>query len=205
MTDARASLAVGRAAETTSLMREMFAVWRGWRLPISCCSAPARGVAELEERRVAALEQRIEADLALGRHTERWASVSPGDRPALRTALGPTRTALTAADARPSYRRSAGRLRRRRPTNSGSIPSRSCNTSSGPSWPSTANRLGPPAFRTAASPKPRGHDRSVIEPPAQTEVAARFPDEGRRSRPVGSRPRHAITRRDAFLERCGPR
>jgi DNA-binding SARP family transcriptional activator len=61
---------------------------------MSCCSAPARGVAELEKRRVAALDQQIEADLALSRHPERWASWSPGDRPALRTALGPTRTAL---------------------------------------------------------------------------------------------------------------
>ena len=71
----RFEAAVGRArneapAEAAEVLREALALWRG--TPLADLDAPfARAErARLEEHRLAALEQRIDADLALGRHAQ---------------------------------------------------------------------------------------------------------------------------------------
>ena len=57
-------------AQAARLLREGLALWRGAPLAeLSDSFAPAER-ARLEEQRLAALEQRIQADLALGRHAE---------------------------------------------------------------------------------------------------------------------------------------
>jgi DNA-binding SARP family transcriptional activator/class 3 adenylate cyclase/tetratricopeptide (TPR) repeat protein len=67
--DARASLAAGRTAETANLLGEALALWCGPALAEVVLLGRGQGaITELEERRLAALEQRIEADLVLGRH-----------------------------------------------------------------------------------------------------------------------------------------
>ncbi len=67
----RRELAAGNAEAASGLFREGLALWRG--LPLAELSwapfAPAE-IARLEEQRLAAVEVRIEADLAAGRHSE---------------------------------------------------------------------------------------------------------------------------------------
>jgi len=66
-----AALASGRPADAASLLREALALWRGPPLADVAYETFAQGeIARLEERRSAAMEQRIDADLALGRHAE---------------------------------------------------------------------------------------------------------------------------------------
>jgi YVTN family beta-propeller protein len=61
----------GRAAEAAARLREALALWRGPALADVAYEAFAQGeIARLEERRTSALEQRIDADLALGRHAD---------------------------------------------------------------------------------------------------------------------------------------
>jgi YVTN family beta-propeller protein len=67
----RAALAAGEAEEAARLLREALALWRGPPLSefaYEAFAAPA--IAQLEELRLAALEERCEADLALGRDHE---------------------------------------------------------------------------------------------------------------------------------------
>jgi YVTN family beta-propeller protein len=67
--DAREALAVGDAARARELLVSALALWRGEPLADLAYDQFAAGeVARLEEARVAALEDRIEADLALARH-----------------------------------------------------------------------------------------------------------------------------------------
>lgn len=69
--EGRQALADGRANEAASTLREALALWRGPPLADVASEPFAQGeIARLEELRVAAVEQRIEADLALGRHAE---------------------------------------------------------------------------------------------------------------------------------------
>ena len=57
--------------EAAGKLREALALWRGPALADFAYDEFARReIARLEERRLAALEQRIEADLALGRHAD---------------------------------------------------------------------------------------------------------------------------------------
>src|SRR5215208_944048 len=57
--------------ETAEKLREALALWRGPALADFAYDDFARTeIARLEERRLAALEQRIEADLTLGRHAD---------------------------------------------------------------------------------------------------------------------------------------
>src|SRR5207244_5060732 len=64
-------LARGDAQRAGDLLRDALAQWRGTPLADLAYESFARTAIErLEEIRVAALEQRIEADLALGRHWE---------------------------------------------------------------------------------------------------------------------------------------
>ena len=61
----------GDAARATDLLRDALALWRGPPLAdLSYESFAQRAIERLEEIRLAALEERIEADLTLGRHRE---------------------------------------------------------------------------------------------------------------------------------------
>jgi len=68
---ARGSLARGDAAQAADGLRDALGLWRGPALADLVYEPFAQPhVARLEEQRAAALEDRIEADLALGRHAE---------------------------------------------------------------------------------------------------------------------------------------
>jgi DNA-binding SARP family transcriptional activator len=68
---ARATLEAGRAEQSAQLAREALALWRGPALADLDDQSFAQGaVGRLAELRLVALERRIEADLALGRHLE---------------------------------------------------------------------------------------------------------------------------------------
>jgi YVTN family beta-propeller protein len=65
------ALARERPAEAAARLREALSLWRGPALVDVAYEAFAQPeIARLEERRIAALEQRIDADLALGRHAD---------------------------------------------------------------------------------------------------------------------------------------
>jgi len=67
----RRAFADGRADEAAGTLRTALALWRGPALADLAFEAFAAAfVLRLEELRLAVLEERIEADLALGRHTE---------------------------------------------------------------------------------------------------------------------------------------
>jgi DNA-binding SARP family transcriptional activator len=69
--DGRRALAAGRAPEAAALLREALALWRGPPLQDLTFAPFAQvEIARLEEQRLAALEARLEADLASGRHAE---------------------------------------------------------------------------------------------------------------------------------------
>ena len=71
LAEGRHALAEGRSAQASAALRQGLALWRGHALT-EFASEPFAGTegARLEELRVLALEERIEADLALGRHTD---------------------------------------------------------------------------------------------------------------------------------------
>jgi DNA-binding SARP family transcriptional activator len=67
--EGRDALAQGRPAEAGDRLRDALALWRGSVLADVAYEPFAQGeIARLEDLRLAALEERIEADLALGRH-----------------------------------------------------------------------------------------------------------------------------------------
>jgi predicted ATPase/DNA-binding SARP family transcriptional activator len=67
----REALAAGRADQAASLLRDALALWRGPPLADVAYEAFAQAdVTRLEELRLAAVEERIEAELARGRHRE---------------------------------------------------------------------------------------------------------------------------------------
>jgi DNA-binding SARP family transcriptional activator len=69
--DARRRLAAGSPADAAETLRDALALWRGPALADFSYEAFAQPeISRLEEMRMAALEERIEADLAMGRHTE---------------------------------------------------------------------------------------------------------------------------------------
>jgi hypothetical protein len=69
--DGRRALAASHADQAAAVLREALALWRGPPLAelASLPFAPAE-IAHLEEQRLAALELRVEAELAAGRHAE---------------------------------------------------------------------------------------------------------------------------------------
>ncbi|MGK5552106.1 BTAD domain-containing putative transcriptional regulator [Actinomadura kijaniata] len=67
---ARAALAEGRTAEAAALFREALALWRGDPLAGAAHDLVRRAAPALEERRLAALEDCFDAELAEGRHGE---------------------------------------------------------------------------------------------------------------------------------------
>jgi predicted ATPase/DNA-binding SARP family transcriptional activator len=69
--DGHRALADGRHERAARVLREALSLWRGPALADFTFQAFARAeIARLEEERLAALEARVEADLALGRHRE---------------------------------------------------------------------------------------------------------------------------------------
>lgn len=66
----RAALLAGRYEESSDLLRSALRLWRGPALADVSESLQAIEVPRLEEARLAAIENRGEADLALGRHAE---------------------------------------------------------------------------------------------------------------------------------------
>src|SRR3954452_17828908 len=69
--DGRRALAAGRAEDAAAVLREALGLWRG--PPLADLAAAPFGPAEiarLEEQHLAALEVRVEADLAAGHHAE---------------------------------------------------------------------------------------------------------------------------------------
>jgi DNA-binding SARP family transcriptional activator/class 3 adenylate cyclase len=69
--EGRAALAAGDPAKAARLLAEAVGLWRGQTLTDVTLAASGQGaIARLEERRLTALEDRIEAELALGRHAE---------------------------------------------------------------------------------------------------------------------------------------
>jgi DNA-binding SARP family transcriptional activator len=69
--EGRELLARGETERAAELLRAALALWRGPPLSDFASEPFAQGeIARLEELRLAALEERIEADLALGRHDE---------------------------------------------------------------------------------------------------------------------------------------
>ena len=71
LAEARDALAQGRAADAAERLRGALALWRGSALADVAYEPFAQGeIARLEELRLAVLEERIEADLALARHAD---------------------------------------------------------------------------------------------------------------------------------------
>jgi YVTN family beta-propeller protein len=71
MEEGRGALTAGRAAEAADRLREALALWRGPPLAEFAYDSFAKiEIARLEELRLSGVEERIEADLALGRHRE---------------------------------------------------------------------------------------------------------------------------------------
>jgi WD40 repeat protein/DNA-binding SARP family transcriptional activator len=67
--DGRGALADGRAEHAAAVLREALGLWRGPALADLAFEPFAQAeIARLEEQRMAALEARVEADLAVGRH-----------------------------------------------------------------------------------------------------------------------------------------
>jgi DNA-binding SARP family transcriptional activator/streptogramin lyase len=71
LAEGRELLAAGEAARAAEVLRAALALWRGPPLSDFASEPFSQGeIARLEELRLAALEERIEADLVLGRHAE---------------------------------------------------------------------------------------------------------------------------------------
>ena len=79
--------------EAAEKLREALALWRGPPLADFAYDDFARSeIARLEERRLVALERRIEADLALGRHQEVASASSPRSSSSTRCESGCARS-----------------------------------------------------------------------------------------------------------------
>jgi len=71
VSDGRAALAAGDPAEAASLLADALSLWRGRPLADLAYEPFAQAeIARLEELRLAAVEERVEAELRLGRHAE---------------------------------------------------------------------------------------------------------------------------------------
>lgn len=69
--DGRRALAAGQAVRAAAVLREALSLWRGPPLEDVAYEPFAQSeIARLEEQRLSALEARVEADLAVGRHGE---------------------------------------------------------------------------------------------------------------------------------------
>jgi DNA-binding SARP family transcriptional activator len=71
LAEGKSALAAGNAGRASEALREALALWRGPPLAEFAFEPFAHSeIARLEERRLVALEERIEADLALGHHSD---------------------------------------------------------------------------------------------------------------------------------------
>jgi YVTN family beta-propeller protein len=71
MEEGRAALAAGQPADAAGRLREALALWRGPPLAEFAYDSFAQvEIARLEELRLSGIEERVEADLALGRHRD---------------------------------------------------------------------------------------------------------------------------------------
>ena len=90
MDEGRSLLARGLAADGSERLHEALSLWRGPALADFAYESFAQAaIARLEEIRLAAVELRIDADLALGRHDE----LDRGARRARRRAPAPRASA----------------------------------------------------------------------------------------------------------------
>ena len=109
--DGRRALAAGDPERAATILREALALWRGPALGEFADHPWARAESgRLEEQRLVALERRIDADLALGRHADVDRRARGGRRPRA-APRGPAR----AAHARALPQRPPGRGARRLP------------------------------------------------------------------------------------------
>jgi YVTN family beta-propeller protein len=115
--DARAALADGQPARARTLLEAALGLWRGEPLADLAYERFAQGeIARLEEARLAALEDRIDADLALGRHAALVGELGSlvvanplRERPRAQLMLALYRTGRQ-ADALECYRQARGEL-----------------------------------------------------------------------------------------------
>ena len=102
--EARGELAAGRVGRAASLLEEALSLWRGPPLAEFAYERFAQAeIARLDELRVGALEELVEAKLALGGHAEVVGELACADRGA-----PVPRAAAVAADARAISLRPAG-------------------------------------------------------------------------------------------------
>ena len=119
--DARRALAAGDASGARKLLGEALGLWRGEPLADLAYEPFAqREIARLEEARLAALEDRIDADLALGHHRDLVGELEDSSR-RTPTAIGCAAQLMLAlyrsgrqADALEAYRRGRARAGRAR-------------------------------------------------------------------------------------------
>src|SRR5262249_25797359 len=181
----RAALEAGRYAEAAQALREALGLWRGPVLADLADYAFARPeAARLEELRLAAVEDRIYADLALGRHQALTGELErlAGEDPLRERLHGQLMLALyrcgRQADALAAYRRGARAARRRRAR--GGARQRPGGALAPPAGTRARPRPGarlepwPPRSRRKA---PRRPERLCCVPAAGTAASAagRFP------------------------------
>ena len=149
----RAALAAAaRPATAAEQLREALALWRGAALAEFSEPFARVEAARLEELQLACLEDRIEADIALGRQADAGRRARGAGRPP-----SAARAAARAADAQPVPLRPPGRGARRLPRSSG----RRSTSSSGWSRPSALRDLErrilqqDPALGLPAAPRTR--------------------------------------------------
>ena len=139
--EGREALDRGDAAGRASLLRRRSTLWRGPPLADFAYEPFAQTeIARLEELRLLALEDRIEADLALGRHAAPGPGARDPGRASTRRASGCAASSCwpcIARGARPRRSRATGTRDGRSTRSSGSSPAASCRGSSRRSSPRT--------------------------------------------------------------------
>ena len=127
--EGRRALAAGEPERAADVLRDALSLWRGEPLAEFAFSAFAQAaIARLDEQRLAAIEMRVDADLALGRHVELVAELqdliarAPAERAAARPAdaralslRAPGRRARGVPSGAPGARRRDRRRARTRP------------------------------------------------------------------------------------------
>ena len=167
------ALAAGLAQRAAEQLREALALWRGPALAdVANESSLQLDITGLEELRIAALEERIEADLALGRHGALIAELERlvAEQPLRERPRGHGWPSTDAAGRRRPSPFTAARGRRSSQS-SGSSPARRWRISSAPSSGTTrrswrpprasrdlrSSRVSAPRFRWHSPPRARRH------------------------------------------------
>jgi hypothetical protein len=194
-TAGRAALQAGRDAEAAQTLRGALDLWRGPVLAdLADYAFIQREAVRLEELRLAALEARIEADLALGRHDELTAELEQltADHPLRERLHGQLMLALywcgRLADALAAYRRVRDLLA----DELGSTPGSRCSGCTHPSSPTTRRWTGTVAATHRVEPTQSKWQRP--RPPRLKPAQPKPP----RSNPTRSKPPRSAPR---FLPR----